>query len=122
MAELNYVEIELDKPRKLRFTIPALRDLERRRGGEAVSVTEMKARNMSVDALIDLTWAGLKNEDQQITADKVSLLIQKHWIEKGKSFLDLYAEVQKGLKQSGIFSAPGENDEKNGEAGTNPAS
>jgi len=69
--ERDYVEIELDKPRRLRLDLNAMSDFEKATGknfsaiGKDLSATEIRA----------LLWACLKSEDEKMTPHDVGKLI-----------------------------------------------
>lgn len=75
---LNYVEIELDRPRKIRFSIPDLRDLQRRLNGLSLVQIVRRLQDLDLDVLVPALWAGLRREDPKLRPDDVEQLIQAH--------------------------------------------
>lgn len=60
----------------LRFTAPAFVRLENARGGEPLSDTLMKAQRFSMGAIAALVWAGQLHEDEPLSLDEVTNLIE----------------------------------------------
>jgi hypothetical protein len=66
------VEIELDKPRRLRYTLGCLIALEESCG---IFLTELEGAKKSPRLLRDLLWAGLIDEDPGLTREAVGGLV-----------------------------------------------
>jgi hypothetical protein len=98
------VEIVLDKPRTLRFTIQALLDLQRA-SKEPLGLFEVRLAQVSVEHLTWAVWAGLKHVDARLTVERVALLLDKY-LENGGTLGDLMLEVNKALFHSGLFAEP----------------
>jgi hypothetical protein len=102
----QYVEIILDKPRRIRFTHNGMADLEeeslRRTGLAAGRVIGSRSNFAAVRLLL---WGGLRHEDQGLTVERVGVIIQKWWLEKDKPLADLYTELMKAVEVSGFFRA-----------------
>ncbi len=72
------VEIELDKPRRLRFDFNALRLAEKKMSeewGKKTSVTSVLNEDITVTDLTILVWAALKHEDKTLTLDQVGAML-----------------------------------------------
>lgn len=93
----RYVEIELDKPRRLRFDINALADAEEALGGSLASLGEQ----MGIRPLRALIWAGLKWEDPQLSIRQAGDLIQQY-LEHGGDPAELGRLVLRALEASGL--------------------
>ncbi|MBC9785859.1 hypothetical protein H1S01_15340 [Heliobacterium chlorum] len=64
----GFVDIELDRPRKLRYTLNALAEIEDKIG---VSVTELGETNLGIKSIRTFLWAGLIHEDTNLTEKDV---------------------------------------------------
>lgn len=107
---IGYVDITFDKPRRLRFDLNALVDVE---GIAGKSLTALLG-DLSLTTLRDLTWAGLKHEDRRLTRDRVGDLLQTY-LQNGGTTEQLIERIVDALEQSGVFK-PKENPQMPGEA------
>lgn len=99
------VDIELDKPRKLRYDFNAVADLEDKGGlGIGAMFTEERIGFSSIRLLL---WAGLKWQDKGLTLDRVGNMIQAY-IEIGNDLSDLMTKITEALALSGILGKQGE--------------
>ena len=72
------VEIELDKPRLLRFDFNALRLAENRiskEWGKKTSVTSVMTEDITITDLCILVWAALYADDNSLTLDQVGKML-----------------------------------------------
>lgn len=72
MPEKRYVTIELDKPRRLRFDLNALAEIEERLG---VGIDKLGDLDMKAKTARVMLWAGLIHEDQSITPEDVGGMV-----------------------------------------------
>ena len=107
---MNYVNIELDRPRRIRFDTNALCDAEEALG---VGIGAMMNQQMGFRAIRALLWAGLRWEDRGLTLERTGRLMQQ-FLENGGGFDALAEKVTSALLASGLFKTQG--DEGNGEA------
>ena len=96
------VQIELDKPRQLKYGLGALRDLERAMNGKPLAQILMDLSSVGIDALCIALLHGLKHEDQSLNANLVLKLLDKH-VESGESLQPLYRAVSQALEETGVF-------------------
>ena len=82
---LPYVEIELDKPRRLMYDLNAMCAYEEKTGENMLNGLDLK--RMNAQQVRVLLWAGLTHEDTKLTLQDVGKLIT------GKSILDLTKAV-----------------------------
>lgn len=76
-----YVEVQLDKPRRLRFDVNALADLEEKMGVSfAMLLHPSRAGFSSYRGLI---WAGLKWEDRGLTLERAGNMLQTYFANGG---------------------------------------
>lgn len=102
----RYVEITLDKPRRLRFDINALADVEGVLGGGLAAVfSEQQAGIRSLRALL---WAGLKWEDPTLTLSRVGELIQD-LSDQGEDLTQLGQTINQALRLSGLLAGEAKN-------------
>lgn len=98
---INSVAIELDKPRRLRFDVNALADLEEHLGVGIGKVMEQEANFRLLRALL---WAGLKWEEPRLTIERAGALIQDYLARGGD--LDALAQklISALLETSGLLT------------------
>ncbi len=96
---MKTVPVELDKPRRLRFDINALADLEETLG---VGLGAMLQQHVGVRVLRAMLWAGLKWEDPGLTLQRAGKLLQDYL--SGGGDLDTLAEkLIEALMASGLL-------------------
>jgi len=104
---MNYVNIELDRPRRIRFDTNALCDAEEALG---VGIGAMMNQQMGFRAIRALLWAGLKWEDRGLTLERTGTLIQKY-LENGGDLGALGETLTRALMVSGLFESSEGNSE-----------
>lgn len=97
----RYLTVEMDRPRRLRLTIPALREVKRR-AGLTLSQLLMGVGMMDVDALAWLIWAGARHEDPKITDEAAGDAVQAY-LDAGNTIEDLVGVVEELAERSGIL-------------------
>lgn len=98
---INSVAIELDKPRRLRFDVNALADLEEHLGVGIGKVMEQEANFRLLRALL---WAGLKWEERGLTVERAGSLLQGY-LARGGDLGALAATLVEALyATSGLLS------------------
>lgn len=105
---MNYVNIELDKPRRIRFDTNALCDAEEALG---VGIGAMLNQQVGFRVIRALLWAGLRWEDRGLTLERTGVLMQRY-IEAGGTVESLAEAVTQALLASGLFKT-GAGDEGN---------
>ena len=101
---MRTIDITLDKPRRLRFDMRALRALEtdvRRELG--LPLQEAMVRWFSVTARL-LVLHGLRHEDPKLTLERVEGAIQ-NYIDGGGDVARLYEAASRALRLSGVLGA-----------------
>jgi len=99
------VGIQLDKPRKLRYTFNSVADLEEKAGtGIGALMSEEKIGFYTVRLL---TWAGLKWQDKGLTLERTGNMIQTYF-DNGGDFVTLMNFITVALQLSGILGKPTE--------------
>jgi hypothetical protein len=96
-----YVDVTLDKQRKIRYGIRELRDLERVLGKPVGEVLADFAK-LGADSLAAVLWAGLKHEDKRLSIDAALDLIDAY-LTNGGELGDLRAAINEALVLSGYF-------------------
>ncbi len=71
----RYVDIELDKPRKLRYDLNALCELEDRFDKPIMEILSGIGEKMSIKLVRTLVWAGLIHEDEELTEKQVGTMV-----------------------------------------------
>lgn len=107
------VPVELDRPRRLRYTFNSLCILQDRLGLRADELlTESKLGFKQVRAFL---WSGLIEEDPSLTPEAVGEMVQDY-LERGAKLPELMASMLEALRRSGLIGqqAPA------GEAPTGP--
>jgi hypothetical protein len=79
MSNLNKVKkpeivLDLDKPRKLKYTLNSFAEMEERYGTVDKALELVQSNNMR--AIIFMLWAGLMWEDEELTEKQVGNLIE----------------------------------------------
>lgn len=100
-----FVNIELDKPRRLRFTFNDLADVDAKLGSSVLYMLadpERIAERFNFNVFRTLLWAGLKWEDHTLTVERVGNIIDSY-LEKGGDFNYVVEKLIEGLVNSGIF-------------------
>ncbi len=95
------VQVTLDRPRALRYSINAIAELERVLGqpiGEIVGAM----RALSIMTIRAMVWAGLRHENSRLTLDGAGLLIDTY-LAGGGTLGDLYGRLDAALVASGTF-------------------
>ena len=107
----KYINIELDKPRRLRFDINAIADAEEELGTGIGKALQMRAGIREIRALL---WAGLKWEERGLTLSRAGSILQGH-LSAGGSIEDVAGWIGEALQASGLVQ---QGDEGNEEAET----
>jgi hypothetical protein len=110
MTERLYVDIQFDKPRRLKLGIMDVSDaidyLNRQSGRQEEMDTYkvlMKLGALDWKAWGAMLWAGLKSEDDRIkTADQAQRMLSKY-LESGGSLAPLSKAIQKAMYLSGAL-------------------
>lgn len=99
-----YTEILLDKPRRLRFDIPALRDLETAMGGKPIGQIVGELQQVGVTAIVTALWAGLRHDDRTLTIARVTALLETH-LENAPlgSIHDVMRQIDTALRASTVL-------------------
>lgn len=107
------VTIELDKPRRLRFDLNALADLE---GVLGLGIGQIfKEEMIGVRVIRALLWAGLKWEDRGLTLERVGTLLNSY-LESEGTLQGLLDKIMEALTAAGWLAGLGgtEADQGNG--------
>lgn len=97
-----YVDIELDKPRRLRFDLSAIQDLEMAMGNRPLGEILNDLSRMSLTAVSLALLHGLKHEDPTLNKRLVDRILEGYI--KGGGTLDVvYGKVKDALDGSGLF-------------------
>lgn len=108
---MQYFKFDLlDKPRKLRYDMLAMADLEDAMGK---GFFPMLREDAGFKFAMHLVWAGLKWQDDDLTPRDVGKLIQKHVIDEGKgSVLTVIRAAMRAVTRSGVLQALGKSNEE----------
>src|SRR5512139_1884184 len=85
---MSYIEIDLDKPRKLRFDLASLRDLQRRLGNRTLLEIANRIREVDIDVIMQSYYLALRWEDKALTPGQVESILQKR-IDAGGNITEL---------------------------------
>lgn len=99
---MRYVAIELDRPRRLRFDINSLAELEDVLGGNLFSVFQQD--RLGIKFLRAFVWGGLRWEDKSLTMHQAGDLIQDY-LERGGTLESLMQTLTKAIELSGLVAA-----------------
>jgi hypothetical protein len=106
-----WVDIDLDEPRKLRFQHNDIADLEVATGK---GIQDLLATTQFHGARVVLSY-GLRWMAPKMTPQQAGVLIQKYWIEKGKTLDELADVIEAALIAGGIMP-PKKEESAEGEA------
>lgn len=97
------IPVNLDKPRRLRFGITAIEELEQEigLGGLAAFVHSGQIVTKTITGL----YHGLKWEDREVTRDQVRGALQVA-IDSGQHVNGIWKKVVEALEGSGVFEPP----------------
>ena len=90
-----FVEINLDKPRRLRYTINALVALEEKLGKPISAIDRTK---IGIKEFRLLLWAGLIHEDPNLTEEKVGELMDEADINYIAEKINEAIQISLGMK------------------------
>lgn len=97
----DYVEITLDRVRKLRFTIEELEALETR-VNQPVGDVFANLGKLDIRMLRQVLWTGLRHDDRNLRFEKVRDLMSAYLAE-GHTLADLLWAINQAIVRSGIF-------------------
>lgn len=108
-----YVDIELDRPRQLRFDLRAIRDLETIMG-KPVGQVARDLTMVGVTAILACLWAGLKHEDKTLNMNLVTKILEDY-LEKEDSpgIRPVLKAIDEALSASGLLKKADEESEGN---------
>lgn len=112
----QYVDISLDKARRVRFTINGIRELERHFGRSFGNILSGGGTGMGFEEIIQMLTVGLKygeTEKRALSAEKVGDLLQRRWLENGKDLAEVVDILMEAMRAAGIISKKEEEDEDN---------
>ena len=101
----QYVDVHLDKPRRLRYTINGIRELERHFGKSFGQIFD--SGNMGYEEIIILLTIGFKygeTERRALTDSVVGDIIQKRWLDNGKELGELVDYIVEAMQAAGIIA------------------
>jgi len=108
---LDFVEIELDRPRKIRFSFSDLRTLETRLGNLPFqSILEMLSQ-MNLNALAATLAIGLRWDDKTISPSKVDALMDEY-MKKHQTVVPVLEAIVKAFEVSGITGGASEDGDR----------
>jgi len=101
----QYVDVHLDKPRRIRYTINGIRELERHFGKSFSQIFD--AGSMGYEEIIMLLTIGLKfgeTDRRALTDTAVGDIVQKRWLDNGKDLGELTDLIIEAMQSAGIIS------------------
>lgn len=111
----KYVDVSLDRARRIRYTINGIRELERHFGSSFATL--FTKDNLGFEQIIQLLTIGLKYGDpsgKALSDTKVGELVQDKWLENGKELGDLVALILEAMAASGIITRDEKKTEEEG--------
>lgn len=109
-----YTDLVLDKPRRLRFDLEAIKSLEAGMGGQPLGAIHHQLAQMGMTAVCVSLWAGLKHEDAALST-KLTTKILQQYLHAGGSVDVVIAAISRALMDSGLFHDADEAPEGNGQ-------
>ncbi len=113
MRVIDPIPIDLDKPRSILLTLPALKAVEdqlaKQRGEKRVNLFQVFAGgDLGAMELLIILWAGLRHEDQTLTLQKTLDLVAKIPIRDWAEVVNRAIELHIGVGQPDKTGAPTE--------------
>jgi hypothetical protein len=108
-----YVPIDFDKPRKLRFDIPAVQELEHAMNGQPLGLILQHLSQMGVNAFVLSLYIGLKHEDKGLTPKLVTKMLERY-IKGGGKLATLGKKIEEALLATGLFASDDDADTAEG--------
>lgn len=96
------IPIDFDKPRHLKFDLPAIKDLEANMNGQPLGAIVGQLAQLGITAITMALWAGLKHEDRTLTPNLVTKMLERYLQEK-KSLRALGRALNDAIEECGIF-------------------
>jgi hypothetical protein len=103
------VPIAFDKPRHLKFTLSAIKDMEANLGGQPLGAVMSLLGQVGITAITVALWAGLKHEDKTLTPSLVTKMLSDY-IEKGGRTKPLIDALSAALDETHIFKTDDDED------------
>ena len=111
----QYVDISLDKARRVRFTVNAVRELERHFGRSFGNILAGGASgSMGFEEIVQMLTIGLKygeTEKRPLPDHKVGDLLQRKWLDNGKELAEVVEILMEGMQAAGIIAKKDEDEE-----------
>ncbi|QGG47654.1 hypothetical protein [Heliorestis convoluta] len=92
----GFIDIELDRPRQLRYTLNAFAEIEERLG---VPLAELGNIKLGMKTVRTILWAGLLHEDISITEEEVGDMVGFEKLEYVQRKIAEAFEVATGKKE-----------------------
>lgn len=92
----TYVEIDLDRPRKLSYRFSDVHDLCRRLGNISIIGLAKQAEALDPAALVSLLEFGFRHEDRKLSYERAKELVDMY-IERGGLLRDLINKIVAAL-------------------------
>ena len=103
---MNYTIIDYDKVRQLKFTVKAFVDFESLSKKTVMSVLAgLEEQSISFLDTVNLLWAGLKEEDKELTPSDIAEILEEVLSSEKKKMSDIWTDLLSALTQSGAFKA-----------------
>jgi hypothetical protein len=109
---MNYVNIELDKPRRLKFDYNAICEAEDKAGMGIIDM--MKEENFGFRSIRALMYAGLRWEQRNLTVEMAGQLLQSYIAKEG-TMAEIAGIITEAIFASGLFGRQKEETEGNAE-------
>lgn len=91
-----------DEDRKLKFTFNSISDFETTTG---FSIMDVANGRMGLSVIRALLWAGLKEDDEELTLNKTGEMLQKALESKKTTLTEIGKDISDALIASGILGA-----------------
>jgi hypothetical protein len=97
-----YVDISLDRPRKLRFDLAAYRALEEAMDGKPIGLIIAQLPQFGVTTIGLVLWAGLRHESPKMTRNEANRIVDTY-IENGGDMMVLIRALNEAIDESKLF-------------------
>lgn len=107
------VPIQFDKPRNLKFTLPALKELEANLGGQPLGAILQLLSQVGITAITVALWAGLKHEDKTLNPNLVTKMFAEY-IANGGRTKPICDALSAAIDETGIFKTDSDDEDEEG--------
>ena len=115
----RFADVELDRPRRLRLTVSALREVKRR-AGLPLSQLLLNVGLLDFDAIVWLIWAAIKGGGEKKFNDTAAERAVQEYLDNGNTVEDLVGIIEDVAERSGLLPKAADDDDQEEDPTTAP--